>query len=128
MILLIVLPIPSFSENKFHMICPDEVKNLLKKSIKVTGWVYTKKSSSLDGLILEIPYKINTLKVINIQNIKGIFAPTIYFTLIQTINLHDRYMLVFEKIGIGNDLYVRIILLDENSSLPYVCELLYSGL
>ncbi len=126
-ILLIVLPIPSFSENKFHMICPDEVKSLLKTSIKVTGWVYTKNSSSPDGLILEIPRKIHTLKVINIQNAKPFFSPIFYFTLVLKINLHDKYILVFEKVKDG-DLHVMIFLLDENSSLPYVCKLRYSGL
>jgi len=129
---LVVLPIPSFSENKFYLICPDEVKNLLKTSIKVTGWVYTEKSSIPDGLILEIPREIHTeihtLKVIDIQNIKGIFEPTVYFALLQSINLRDRYVLVFKRIGNG-DLYVRISLLDEISlRFPYVCELQYWGL
>ena len=108
------------------MICPDKVKSLLKTSIKVTGWVYTEKASLPDGLILEIPHKIRNFKVIDVQNIRGIFDPSIHFKLIQSISLRDRYVLVFKRIGSG-DLYVRISLLDESSILPYICELQYWG-
>lgn len=125
-ILLVVLTTPSFPGSRFYMICPDKVKSLLKTSIKVTGWVYTEKASLPDGLILEIPHKIRNFKVIDVQNIRGIFDPSIHFKLIQSISLRDRYVLVFKRIGSG-DLYVRISLLDESSILPYICELQYWG-
>ncbi len=137
MILLIVLPLPSFSENKenkLYVICPDKIQNLLEKSIKAIGWTYVEGYPAADGVILEIPYKIHNLKIISIRNVKGYFEHTVYFELLQLIKLHNRYLAVFERVrtrkilGDPGDLYVKIILLDENSSLPYVCGLQIDGL